>query len=321
MITAILIPAYNEEATIGDVIKKIRKEHPSKTYIIVVDDGSSDRTSIIAKESGADFVLNNKKNFGRSMSEMIGVYKSLELGSDIVVTMDADMQHDPEEISKLITPIIDGKADVTIGNRFNSSNDNSGMSLLHRFGNRFFTTIVNLFTGLKFNDTQCGFRAFSREAALRLHNTSSHSSVQEQIIDLVNKNMVVGEVNLSNVPGVREHGKSKIVKNPFVYGLKSISLIFRIIKNYYPLRFFGFFSFIALLFSLITGATIITSNPETRPEFFDWLGFEYTLVSLIFGLSLLAIALLADINSSVKLAADENLYYSKKTFFDATIKK
>ncbi len=214
-----LIPAYNEEKTIANVIKETFK-YVDK--IIVIDDGSSDKTSEIANKFGA-MVLNHKKNFGVGAAMCTGINFAKKLQPDIVITIDADGQHDPNEIPKLIKPIMLGKADFTIGSRFLSGKPN--MSSIKLFGNKLLSLFVSILIGSKITDAQCGFRALNYKALMDLNLEASHTYVQAMIIELCLKKHRLIEIPIK--VRKRMYDKSKVTSNLFKYITKTICIILK----------------------------------------------------------------------------------------------
>lgn len=178
----VVIPAYNEAQTIGKVLSRLR-EH-GYTRVIVVDDGSSDQTSEVAGQEGA-MLLRHVCNRGSGGAVVTGIKAAVQSQADIIVTMDADGQHDPAEIPRLIAPIQNGEADIVIGSRML---DPRGMPWSRRLANH----IANLCTRLLFrsssSDSQSGLRALSREAAGRLRLTTSGHEVCSEIIAEIARN-------------------------------------------------------------------------------------------------------------------------------------
>jgi len=155
-----VIPAWKEEKNIEKTVKSAKKY----SKVVVVDDGSSDHTYEMAKKSGA-IVERNKKNQGAGAATKKGIKKALDLGADIIVTMDADGQHKSEDIPRLINPIKDGKADFVLGSRFKRKDN---MPLTKRFGNKILTSWTKLLFGVSVTDSQSGFKAMKREVALKI---------------------------------------------------------------------------------------------------------------------------------------------------------
>src|SRR3989344_8259280 len=168
----VMIPAYNEELTINNVIKEIKRS--SKNYkILVIDDGTKDNTSKVAKKAGAHYIIKNKKNLGLAQSFKHGLEECLKLKADIIVNIDADAQYNALEIPRLIQPILDGKADIIL-------TDRKILGLNHmpfgkKYGNLISSLVTRFVSGFPVRDAQSGFRAFSREAALRLNVLSDYT--------------------------------------------------------------------------------------------------------------------------------------------------
>ena len=133
----VALPAFNEEGTIGDIISSIPRDIVDEVKVLVVNDGSTDNTLNIALKAGAEFVITNKKNRGFGFSIKTAILSSLQEGAAIIVTMDADGQMNPLDIVKIISPILEGKADVVTASRFLSKENTKGMPFSKKLGNRF----------------------------------------------------------------------------------------------------------------------------------------------------------------------------------------
>jgi len=195
----ILIPAFNEEQTIADVIGRIPNsiENVDDIFILVVDDGSSDRTVELAKSAGA-VVISHSHNKGVGGAFATGLNTALELGADIMVNIDADGQFSPDEIPFLIAPIIANEADFVAGNRFTTQNGKlvkpPKMSALKFWGNKQMSRLISMLSGQHFDDVSCGFRAYSKEAMMQLNLTGKFTYTQETFLDLANKELVIKSV-------------------------------------------------------------------------------------------------------------------------------
>lgn len=301
-----LIPAFNEEASIRDVLIKA-SEHVDE--IIVVDDGSSDKTSSISAEAGA-IVVSHLMNRGVGVAFATGVAKALEIGADIVVTIDADGQFQASEIPKVIGPIVEGRADFVTGSRFLEPKSTPKMDDTKRFGNRLFTRLVNWLTGQKFTDTQCGFRAYSREAMLRLTLFGRFTYTQEVLLDLTSKNIRIVEVPISVLP--RMNGNSKVVKSPFHYGFRALKIIVQAERDRHPLRFFGAISLLFIISALLMFTVVIAhwlTTGMTSP-FTSLLSIGGTL--LLAGVIFIILALVADMQGRSRRLQEEMLYLLKR---------
>ena len=274
----------------------------------MLDDGSTDDTVKVAKDSGADKIISSKYNTGLGLTFKRGIDEALNLGGDIIVNIDADGQFNPSDIPKLILPIINKDAKMTTCTRFAVKNSIPKMPLIKNIGNRIFTKLVSILTGQKFTDTQCGFRAYSREAALRLNLSGKFTYTQEVILDLSKKNIAISEVPCK-VLGQREFGESKMVSNPIYYAINSLLIITRVIRDQYPFRFFGFFGLLFSLIGLFLGALLLA---HYKPYPFHNITPNLSLINLIIGFLLIMLALLADMNSKNKDINEEILYLIKK---------
>ena len=190
----VTIPSYNEEPSIASVIKEIpRTIHGvDQIQILVINDGSTDRTTEIASQAGAHKILSHKYNMGLAQTFRDGLNEALEMGADIIVNTDADFQYNGLEIPKLIAPILEGKADIVLGDRQIDNLDHMPWGNL--WGNKIATCVTRLATGLPIKDAQSGFRAFSREAALRMNLTGDYTYTQETIIQAANKHLTIEQI-------------------------------------------------------------------------------------------------------------------------------
>src|SRR5919106_3949498 len=157
----VCIPAYNEAKTIGDVVRKAKKY---AQYVIVYDDGSTDDTYVVAKSSGADQVIRSTENKGYGVAIRALFQAAREKDADLMVTLDSDGQHDPDQIPDLIKPICEEGFDITIGSRFLRSEDKVGIPSYRSFGIRAITRLANYASYRDITDAQSGFRAYNNKA-------------------------------------------------------------------------------------------------------------------------------------------------------------
>lgn len=210
MILVVQIPCFNEKDTITKVIKSIPLKIPkiSQVKILVVDDGSADKTAAAARKAGADLVIINKVNLGLAKTFSLALKKSLEMGADIIVNTDGDNQYDQKEIPKLIAPILREEADMVIGNR-------QVEKLLHmqrskKLGNLGGSWIIRLLTGATVQDASSGFRAFSQKTAESFNLFSAHTYTHETIIQAVNNGLNIAEIPVTFKK--RESGQSRLIQ-------------------------------------------------------------------------------------------------------------
>jgi len=214
-----VIPALNEEITIASVIKK------TSNYVdcvIVVDDASSDNTAKLARDAGA-FVLKlprRKKVGGVVKAGLEYVKKQMP---DIVVTIDADGQHDPDDIPTLIYPIIEGRGDWVLGSRFLKEGP-SHHSVINSFGITFFSRIISFLTGQKITDVTSGFRALNYKVISGLDLKFEYDCYPEMTLMLCLEGFRMVEVPIKDAP--RRYGTSRVVVNVLSYGLKTMGIMF-----------------------------------------------------------------------------------------------
>ncbi len=300
----VMIPAFNEEGSIAGVIQNIPRDIADEVTVMVIDDGSSDDTVSEAKKGGADYVISFSKNRGLAQAFKIGLYHALNMRGDVIVNIDADGQYDPHEIPRLIRPIIDGKADVVLGSRFKGWIEY--MPRHKRIGNIIATKVTSLLAGIPISDAQTGFRAFSKEAALRLNVIAEYTYVQETIIQSVYNGLRIVEVPCTFLKRVQ--GQSRLISNFFDYALKAGKTIIRTYINYKPLKTFltigGIFSSVGLIFGLRVLIHFFKTGMVT-PHLPSAI---LTAILLIVGFQIILLGLIADMIGVERRLMEEILY-------------
>jgi glycosyltransferase involved in cell wall biosynthesis len=235
----VFIPAFNEEQSIASVIEKIQAHYVNNVEgngyrcdIIVVDDGSTDQTVRVAEQAGVKKVVSHIKNRGLGASTRTAMQRAYEMGADIAVKIDADFQHDPGDIDKVVRPIIDDKADCVFGTRLTGGLQYN-MPVTRAAGNRFFSWLVSKLTGLRVTDGQTGLMAFSRRYLRIFDIIADYNETQQLILDSFSKHMRIIEVPV--VFYKRTTGKSFI---SWRYPFKVIPTIFRHYLRINPLGVF-----------------------------------------------------------------------------------
>lgn len=231
----IQIPAYNEEATLPQVLAALPRTIPGIERVewLVVDDGSTDDTAGAARRGGADHVVRHSTNLGLARAFMRGVEECLRRGADVIVNLDGDNQYDAACIPALVQPILDGRAEIVVGAR---PIDAIGhFSPLKKMLSKLGSAVIRHLSGANIPDAPSGFRAFSREAALQLNVFSQYTYTLETIIQAGRKG-----IPILSVP-IRVNGPtrpSRLSRGAFDYMLRSIGTIVRIFVVYRPMRFF-----------------------------------------------------------------------------------
>lgn len=317
----VMIPAYNEAANIGRVIQAVPREIEGveNVRVMVMDDHSSDNTAEVAREAGADYVFRQKRNSGLGANFKKGVDIALGMGADVIVNIDGDGQFNARDIPKLIKPILDNEADMVTCSRFIDTSMTKNMPWAKRWGNKRFSNLISKITGEKFTDTQCGFRAYSREAGLKLNLKGKFTYTQEVFIDLVEKGMRIKEVACE--VQYFEGRKSAISQNTFTglvkgYGFKSLGIIAKTTRDTQPLTFFGLPAAIIFLLGFLGGGysfvywLIYSATTPVRTL------FNVSVFFMIFGAALGILAMIADMMKTIKGTQDEILYRLKKNEVD-----
>jgi len=234
------IPAYNEEKNIAKIIVKLKK---TVDQIIVCDDGSTDSTSEIAESLGAT-VVKHAKNSGYGMAIRSIFLKSREINADILVTLDADGQHKIEDINKIIKPVVDGEADISIGSRFLKEDNNTPG--YRKLGVKIITKVTNSSLSEKITDAQSGFRAYSNKVLQSLTPADSGMGISTEILI---KSSNLG-LKIVEVPTEIQYEGDTSTQNPVSHGTEVLMSTLKYISIERPLRFYGIPSFIFFVIGL-----------------------------------------------------------------------
>ncbi len=243
----IQIPCYNEEETLLTTLNALPKkvEGIDKIEVLVIDDGSVDRSAEIAKKWGAS-VLEIKPNRGLANAFRSGLQEALRLEADIIVNTDADNQYCADDINKLVKPLLKGEADITIGARdiFSIKEFSPIKKIFQKLG----SAALRLLSSTKVEDAPSGFRAFTKDAALKLNVFDNYTYTMETLLQANVKGLKVESVPIRVNNKLRE---SKLVKNIFDYIFKSMKTTIRMFIVYRPFRFFISLAFLVGLLGLI----------------------------------------------------------------------
>lgn len=305
----VIIPAYNEENTIPHVLKEIprRIKDVDSIEVILIDDGSTDNTTKKAVKNGVDKVITHKVNKGLGVTFRDGIDAALGKDADIIVNIDADGQYNAAQITNLIKPILDDKADIVLGWRNIDSLDH--MPKGKKLGNKFATWITRRLSGLPIKDAQTGFRALSREAALRLNLFGKYTYVQETLIQASHKGLHVEQVP---VEFRARNGKSRLIPNLGAYALRAGATIFSTYRDYYPLKFFSFIGGFFALLGLGFGIRVLVHFSQTGMVSPHLPSAILASLLMTLGLGTMALGIFVHMLNSQRRLNEEILYRLKK---------
>ncbi len=298
------IPCYNEEKTLGITLGDIPRQIEGIDVIetLVIDDGSTDRTLEVARENGVDHIVHLTNNKGLATGFTVGLDTALKLGADIIVNTDGDNQYRGEDIAKLVRPIIEGRADIVIGNRNIDSIEH--FSFMKKKLQRLGSWVVRHISYTDVPDTTSGFRAFSREAAIQLNVVSEFTYTLETIIQAGKKNIAIHNIHVDTNEKLRD---SHLFSSIWRYVFKSISTIIRIYTMYSPLKVFFYVGGLTFLLGSSIGIRFIyfylVGNGSGHIQ-----SLILSAVLLIVGFQLIMIGLVADTISANRRLIEDALY-------------
>ncbi len=308
----IQIPCFNEEETLKQTLDDLPRiiDGVDQIEYLVINDGSSDETTAVAKEWGVNYIVNFTQNKGLAKGFMAGIDVALENGADIIVNTDADNQYYGEDIEKLIKPIIDQRADIVIGERpIDSTDDFSAIKKkLQRIG----SWAVRQASNTDIPDAPSGFRAFSREAALKLNVVNDYTYTLETIVQAGREKIPIVSVPVRTNPAVRP---SRLARTMLGYVRTSMLTILRAYLIYKPLKAFLFIS----IFPTIPGIAL-------------WIRFLYYLRTqggaghiqslilactlIIIGFVCIMIGILGDTICANRKILQDVQYHARKQYYD-----
>lgn len=304
----IQIPCYNEEKTLPLVFKTIPKKIPGVDVIetLIIDDGSSDKTIEVAKKLGVNHIVIHKKNMGLARGFHDGTSRALELGADIVVNTDGDNQYPQEAIPELVKPILEGKADIVVADRQTKKIEH--FSPVKKMFQALGSWVVNKAAGTELPDAASGFRAYSRDALLRINIITQFSYCMETIIQAGNKRIPITSIKIKTNPKTRE---SRLFKNMWQHMFKSGTAITRSFIMYRPYVIFISLGLLFLVLGLI---------PFVRYAYFFTQGTHGGHIqSLLIGSILLfasliafALAIISDLIRTNRILLEDSLERIKK---------
>ncbi|MCR5427912.1 MAG: glycosyltransferase family 2 protein [Lachnospiraceae bacterium] len=308
----IQIPCYNEAETLTIALDALPKhiDGIDKIEYLIINDGSKDNTVQVAKDWGVDYVVHFCKNKGLAKGFMAGIDACLRNGADIIVNTDADNQYCGEDIEKLVRPILDKKADIVIGER--PIDQTAHFSPLKKKLQHLGSWTVRVASDTDIPDAPSGFRAYSREAALRLNVTNQYTYTLETIIQAGNNRIPMESVPIRTNPELR---KSRLFHSMFGYIKKSSITILRSYLMYKPLKFFGIIGTILNAAGLALAIRYIVYKVMG-----DGAGHVQSLIVMavlfMIGIFSYLIGLLADVIASNRKILEDVQYHVRRAEYD-----
>lgn len=311
---------HNEADTIGELLDRVPAKIPGISTIEkwVIDDGSTDQTVKIAEEHGAQVISDgDQKRLAFRFREAIDL--ALSRGADAMVNIDGDLQFSPEDIPKLVRPIVDDKADFVAADRFSDTASGKfrrphNMPVGKYIGNRMGAKVVSSLSRHEFHDVTCGFRAYNRKALFALNTDSTHTYTQESFQVLAMKRLRI----MSSPVGVKYYPErqSRVVKSIMHYVAVSTVGILRSYRDFAPLRFFGWLGFIPFIvgFGFLAFFIIhwIVAERFSPYKFTGFVGVYFATIGIFFW----ALGLVADMLSRMLNNQEKILENLKRQRYD-----
>lgn len=300
----IQIPCLNEAATLAETLRELPRQIDGidAIEVLVIDDGSRDETVAVARRHGVEHIVRFRRRKGLAAAFSAGIDAALKLGADLIVNTDADNQYPGSDIPKLLAPLLAGTADIVIGDRQVANAHH--MSRSKRWLQRFGSWIVRQVSNTQVPDTTSGFRAYTRDAALRMTIVSDFSYTLESIIQAGKQRLAIAHVPIAPNPKTRP---SRLFDSLFVYVKSSAATIVRIYAMYEPLKVFTYIGTIVFLVGLAVSMRFLVYYFMNQGA-----GHVQSLVLsavlLIVGFQILLIGLLADVISGIRKLIEDLLY-------------
>ena len=305
----IQIPCYNEAETLPQTVKSLPKYIPGfdSIEVMIIDDGSTDKTIAVAKSLGVDHIIKHSSNKQLAASFITGLETSLKLGADIIVNTDADNQYCGEDIPRLVQPILENRADLVIGDR--NVTNNPSFSPLKKVLQRIGSWVVSKASGLKIPDATSGFRAMNRETALRTLVLSKYSYTLETLIQAGVSNLTVQYIPVKTNEPTRP---SRLMRSIPHFLANAIPTIIRAYTLYRPLRVFTILSMIMIITGGFLGLRFVFLNYIIGRGTGYIQSLILAAVLLIVGFQVFLIGLVADLIGSNRKILEDALYRIRK---------
>ena len=312
----VMIPAYNEEETIGRVVRGVPRtfEGITSVEVLVCDDGSNDGTALAAAAAGADHVIRLRQNFGLTTAFSTALREALALGAEVIVNTDADAQYDGAEIEALVGPIVRGEADMVSGDRQVARLEH--MPWTKRYGNRLGSWMLRTIAGSPVQDASSGFRAFSRECALRLNPYIGHTYTHQTLIQAAHSAMVVREVPVGFARSARAGGESRLIGGVGSHIAKSLGTIVRTLTAYRPLAVLGRLGLVFLTLAALVGLIPVVNWVQQGNTQGHLQSLVAAGVLALVGLQFVVLGLLADTIAANRRLTEEALFLLRSDHAD-----
>lgn len=308
----IQIPCYNEEETLDIALSALPQqiEGIDEIEYMIINDGSKDKTVAVAKAWGVHHIVNFRRNKGLAYGFMSGIDEALKQGADIIVNTDADNQYCGDDIAKLIEPILKEEADIVIGAR--PIDSISHFSFVKKKLQHMGSWFVRVASDTNIPDAPSGFRAFSRDAAMRLHVINEYTYTLETIIQAGREKIAITSVPIRTNAELRP---SRLFHSMRSYVKKSALTIIRAFMMYKPLKFFGILGMIPFTMGFILGVRYLiylASDPHTGHV----QSLIFAAILLLIGVQTFIVGLHADVMAANRKLIEEVKYHVKKMEYD-----
>jgi len=310
----IQIPCFNEAETLPQTLAEIPRaiDGVDVVELLVIDDGSTDGTADVARAQGVDHVVRHITNRGLAQAFKTGITACLKLGADVIVNTDADNQYPGAYIPALVAPILKREADMVIGDR--QTDRIETFSPTKKFLQRMGSRVVRYVSGTTVPDAPSGFRAMSRETAMRINIFTSYSYTLETIIQAGKKNLTIAHIPIKTNPQTRE---SRLMRSSLDYVLHSAGTILRLFLLYEPLRTFALFSVpFFLIGSVLWGRFLVLMLMGEAARGSNVQSILVGSVAIITGVLIYISGMLGEIIAINRQMHEETLYYLKQSIFE-----
>lgn len=312
----IQIPCYNEAETLTIALNELPRHIDGIDQIeyLIINDGSKDDTVKVAREWGVNHIVSFRQNKGLAKGFMAGLDACLRNGADIIVNTDADNQYCGQDIEKLVRPILEGKADIVIGER--PINEIEHFSPLKKKLQHFGSYIVRKASRTEVSDAPSGFRAYTREAAMSVNVINNYTYTLETIVQAGNSRMAIQSVPVRTNPELRQ---SRLFKSMFGYVQRSIVTILRSFMMYNPLKFFGAVGGVLFGAGFVLGVRYLVIVAISGSAAGHLQSLILMSVLLLMGVLTWVVGMLADITAANRKILEDIQYRVRKLDYDGDI--